>query len=113
MWRSKKKACRGCGRLRDAVVGVRHFDCSLMDSGYIVVSTTIETQFGRDYAPAGAVLVRPCCVLEVRAVNWENGTRAVAYVTHLNGEAWVATAESAESLMARMGRYGKAVVYVA
>ena len=109
----KKKACRGCGRLRDAVVGVRHFDCSLMDSGYIVVSTTIETQFGRDYAPAGAVLVRPCCVLEVRSCKWIDGTRTRVFVTHLDGEAVIYTAESAESLMERMGRYGKAVVYVA
>ena len=113
MWKPKEKACRGCGRLRDAVVGVRHFDCSLMHAGYIVVSTTMETRFGRDCAPAGAVLVRPCCVLEVRAVNRADGTRALAFVTHLDGEAVVATAECAESLLARMGRYGKAVAYVA
>lgn len=113
MWQPKKKACRGCGRLRDAVVGVRHFDCSLMDSGYIVVSTTMETQFGRDRACAGALLVRPCCVLEVRPVQWIDGTRALVTVTHLDGEAVVATADSAESLLARMGAHGKAVAYVA
>jgi hypothetical protein len=113
MWQPKKKACRGCGRLRDAVVGVRHFDYSLMDSGYIAVSTTMETRFGRDRAPAGAVLVRPCCVLALRSCKWIDGTRTLAFVTHLDGEAVVATAEPAESLMARMGRYGKAVAYVA
>lgn len=113
MPRTNKKACRGSGRLRDAVVGVRHFDCSLIDSGYIAVSTTMETRFGRDCAPAGAVLVRPCCVLALRSCEWIDGTRTLVFVTHLDGDAVVATAESAESLVARMGRYGKAVVYVA
>lgn len=113
MRQPKKRASRGSGWLRGAIVGVRSLDCRLAGAGYIVVSTTAATRFGRDHAPAGAVMVRPCCVLELRSCSWSDGTRTRLFVTHLDGECEIATDESAHSLMARLGRYGRTVAHVA
>jgi hypothetical protein len=109
----KRKTHRGSGGLRDAVVGVRPFDSSVLAAGYIVVSTTAPTNFGRESVPAGFIMLRPCCVVEVRGCRLSDGTNALVFVSHLNGEAVVATDESAMALVARLGLHGRLVAYVA
>ncbi len=99
----KRKARRCRGGLRDAIVGVRHFDSSLFASGYLAVWSLLGTRFGRAFAPPGLLMFRACCVVELRPVVIEGIGFTDIYVTHLDGEVRIRSSECFASLARRIG----------
>ena len=105
MQHPKEKAHRWSGGQRDAIVGVRHFDSSLLKRGYIVVWSLKPVRFGRDCAAAGLLLVRPCCVIELRSRILRGESVREVCVTHGDGEVRVFVRESIPSLLSLMGEH--------
>ena len=109
MRQPKKIASRRSGWLRGAIVGVRLRDCIHELPHYIAVEGECAATRGRWPSGVQALLVRPCCVLEVRAVQTKAGIRTVLCVTHQDGEVRVTTSEPMASVLRRMGEYGRTV----
>lgn len=105
MRQPKRKARRCRGGLRDAIVGVRPFDSSLYRCGYIAVRSLEPVWFGRDRAAAGLLMIRPCCVIELRPRTLHGEAVCEVCVTHGDGEARVFVRESAASLLSAMGAH--------
>ena len=112
MRQPKGKARRCRGGLRDAIVGVRLFDCSLYRCGYAAVWSLDPIRVnGRRIRP-GLVMFRPCCVIELRpAVH--NAERVIAMtVTHGEGEIRILTREPLAVLLDALGDHAGRIPYV-
>ena len=109
MRQPKKSASRRSGWLRGAIVGVRLHDYIHEVPHHIALDGECEATHGRWPKGVQAVLVRPCCVLEVRAVRTAFGARTVLCVTHQDGEVRVTTSTPMASVLRLMGEYGRTV----
>lgn len=106
----KTRRCRG--GLRDAIVGVRPFDCSLYRSGYAAVWSLDHLRVnGRRIRP-GLVMFRPCCAIELRP-DVHNGERVIRVtVTHGEREVRILTREPLAMLLDALGEHAGRIPYV-